>query len=99
LRELGYRVAEAESGEAALAAATSGEVFDIMVTDQAMPGMTGLQLIAAMRELRPGLPVLLVTGFTDLDVGGEVQLLAKPFRHVELAQAVAGLLAARVRVS
>ena len=99
LRELGYRVVEAESGEAALAAATSGEVFDIMVTDQAMPGMTGLQLIAAMRELRPDLPVLLVTGFTDLDVGGEVQLLAKPFRHVELAQAVAGLLAARARVS
>ena len=99
LRELGYGVVEAESGEQALAIGTRGDAFDIMVTDQAMPGMTGLQLIGAMRELRPSVPVLLVTGFPDLDVGGEVQLLAKPFRHVELARAVGGLLAARVRLS
>ena len=43
--------------------------IDLMITDYAMPGMTGLQLAEAARGLRPGLPILLATGHADLLVG------------------------------
>jgi signal transduction histidine kinase len=95
LRELGYSVVEAASGEQALSRAQADASFDILVTDQAMPGMTGTQLATELRRVKPGLPVLLMTGFSELEPGGDIVVLAKPFRHAELAVAVAGLLRTR----
>lgn len=92
LRELGYTVVEASSGEDALKLVRDSDGFDVLITDQVMPGMTGLELVTEARKLHPELPALLVTGFTDLDPGDDVRLLAKPFRHAELAAAVASLL-------
>ena len=94
LRELGYTVVETPSAEQALGLVRDSGAFDLLITDQVMPGMTGLELVTEMRKLHPDLPVLLVTGFTDLEPGDDVRLLTKPFRHAELAAAVASLLPA-----
>jgi DNA-binding response OmpR family regulator len=65
----------------------------LLVTDLAMPRMTGAELAVQARGLRPGLPVLVLTGHADaapLDPGQPV--LHKPFRLGELARSVTALL-------
>ena len=66
LEDLGHVVTEAHSGKHALDLLESDQTIDMMVTDQAMPGMTGTQLAAIARRQRPGLPILLVSGYADL---------------------------------
>ena len=65
--------------------------FDVLVTDQRMPCMTGIELIRRVRFLQPDLPAVLITGYTDaIDPGAStLPVLAKPFRAAELARAVA----------
>jgi CheY-like chemotaxis protein len=61
--------------------------LDLVITDHAMPGMTGLQLASHIRDARPGLPVVLATGYADL-AGGEnpgIPRLDKPYRIDRLA--------------
>ena len=92
LRELGYGVAEAESGHAALDALSRGEVYDLLLIDVAMPGLNGIETARRARELHPGLRVLYVTGYADLarpehNPGGD-PLIKKPFRLAELAAEV-----------
>ena len=66
-----------------------GAAIDLVITDYAMPGMTGLQLAEALRRLRPGLPVLLATGYAELRGEGTDGLprLDKPFEQAALARA------------
>jgi DNA-binding NtrC family response regulator len=68
----------------------------LVVSDVVMPGMTGLELIEALRKDRPDLPVLLISGYPDRVprgvVGTVAPLLQKPFRPVELVDAVKKLL-------
>jgi FixJ family two-component response regulator len=61
-----------------------------VVTDQAMPGLTGVQLAGMIRESWPDLPVLLATGYADIPAGADKSLvrLNKPFRQDTLAQAI-----------
>ena len=76
VQEWGYYVHEAADGLSALAIVESGVLFDLLVTDFAMPGMTGHQLIAAIRESQPTLPAVLLTGFADagsLETAGSLQ--------------------------
>jgi CheY-like chemotaxis protein len=91
LEDLGHTVLEASSASQALQLLQSAPDIDMMVTDQIMPHMTGLQLADAVRAIRPGLPVILATGFADLPPGADpgLERLAKPFTQAELAQAVA----------
>ncbi|MBP0447162.1 response regulator [Roseomonas sp. SSH11] len=91
LEDLGHRVVPASSGAEALAQLGAGHDFDLVVTDQVMPGITGMQLVAALRTLHPGMPVLLVSGYADLpaEAQGHVLRLGKPFDQAALAQAVA----------
>ena len=91
IEDLGYSVFEANSGSGALDIVRSGAPLDLIVTDYAMPGMTGLELASAARELRPGLPVLLATGYAELPSGATTDLprLAKPFRQDQLAAEIA----------
>ena len=76
------------------------ERFDVLVTDQTMPRLTGLDLARAACELRPDLPVLLVTGFSESVTpeaaarAGIRVCLQKPFGHGELATALGEVLAA-----
>jgi PAS domain S-box-containing protein len=64
LAGLGYSVHTALSGDQALEIfGTSPQEFDLVVTDQTMPKMTGLSLIRRIRQLRPDIPVILTSGF------------------------------------
>jgi CheY-like chemotaxis protein len=94
LQEAGYVVVEAASGEEALVRLRDGEPVDVLVTDYAMPGMSGTALAKAARMLRPGLPVLLVTGYATIDDAEADRLprLSKPYAAVEVVQALARLL-------
>jgi len=88
VEELGHIVvAEAGSGAQALALLREAGSVDLLLTDQAMPGMTGQQLAEAAREMRPGLPVLLATGYADQGVAGTKNLprLPKPYGLDDLA--------------
>jgi len=92
LERAGFQVVQAESGNQALAVLAAGERFDALVTDYAMPGMNGVELIEQARTVQPGLPALLITGFAE--VGGAdalpeaVAVLRKPFQRRELVEAV-----------
>ena len=94
LREMGHSVIEAASGSAALDRLGSGTEVDLLITDYLMPGMRGSELIEEARRIRPGIPVLLLTGYANLAKGEATGLprLAKPFREADLARTVAGLL-------
>ncbi|MEA1073286.1 ATP-binding protein [Sphingomonas sp. LY160] len=94
LRDVGYTVVEASSGSQAIASLKAGIEADILVTDYLMPGMNGGQLIQELRANGNRMPSLLVTGYTAAgdDVPNDVELLAKPFRQVELTARVAILL-------
>ncbi|MFL6838487.1 MAG: ATP-binding protein [Bradyrhizobium sp.] len=86
LEDLGHRVIGASSGPHALDILKSEQPIDLMMTDHVMPGMTGIELAAASREVRPSLPVLLATGYADLPEGAQVDLprLAKPYHQDQL---------------
>ncbi|GLR83011.1 hybrid sensor histidine kinase/response regulator [Azospirillum oryzae] len=84
LDEAGILVSEASSGEEALALLEADEGIGVLVTDFAMPGMTGADLTRLIRRHRPGLPVLIVTGYAEKavlqDLGREpgIRILSKP---------------------
>jgi len=86
LEDLGHRVIGASSGRHALDILKSEQPLDLMMTDHVMPGMTGLELAAASREVRPALPVLLATGYAELPEGAQLDLprLAKPYHQDQL---------------
>ena len=90
LEDLGHRVLQAHSGAEALEAIRHQPQLDLLITDQVMPGMTGLQLSTAAREARPDLAVLIVTGFAELpdDVDPDTMRLPKPFTQNDLATAI-----------
>jgi CheY-like chemotaxis protein len=90
LEDLGHQVVKARSGKEALEAVSSHPDLDLVVTDQMMPKMTGLQLQAEIAELRPDLPVLIATGYAELPTGAGcgIRRIAKPFTQQELAEAV-----------
>ncbi|MGG5810101.1 ATP-binding protein [Falsiroseomonas sp. CW058] len=96
LEDLGHSVVAAGSAAAALDLLNGGVPFDLLVTDYAMPGMTGLELALAARALRPRLPTVLATGFADMAVGAapaDLPRLAKPYEQHQLAAAVDAALA------
>ncbi len=86
LEDLGHQVIGANSGRHALDIIRSEQPIDLMMTDHAMPGMTGLELAAASRQLRPSLPILLATGYAELPEGAQLDLprLAKPYHQDQL---------------
>jgi signal transduction histidine kinase/CheY-like chemotaxis protein len=96
LGELGHQVARAPSGEEALDRALTEE-FDLVFTDVVMPGMSGLDLAVRLSELRPALPVILTTGFSDQlttsGTGGRPVIL-KPYSPEALAAAIEAALPA-----
>jgi PAS domain S-box-containing protein len=90
LEDLGHTVFEAASGKEALDVFRREKDIDVVITDQAMPVMTGTQLADAIRAERRDLPIILATGFAELppNTGGDLFKLDKPFRQEELAQAI-----------
>jgi CheY-like chemotaxis protein len=94
IEDLGYRVIAVDSGEAALRIVESAADIDVLMTDQAMPEMTGLQLAQATAAKRPHLPVILASGFAEVETHSVLgcRRLPKPFRRAELADALAAAL-------
>ena len=96
LTQSGYRVAESETGEAALALWTARDTeFELIITDLVMPGNLGGEALAErLREERPELRVLLTTGYVNQTISEErftalgMQLLRKPYTAEELLQSV-----------
>ena len=97
VQDLGHTALEAYSGKEALEILNSGQRIDVLITDYAMPGMTGVELANRARELHPDLPILLATGYADLPSGTTTDLprLAKPYQQVDLENQIARLLAGR----
>jgi PAS domain S-box-containing protein len=91
LEDLGHRVIEASSAREALEYLERATSVDLVITDQVMPGMTGLQLQQAIKQRWPHLRVILVTGYAELpsDLDCDLVRLNKPFRQHVLAQAIA----------
>ncbi|HEX4550359.1 PAS domain S-box protein [Pseudomonas sp.] len=91
LEDLGHRVISATSGEKALALFDQGEVIDLMITDMAMPQMSGAQLAHAVRLLKPDLPIILATGYAERLEGFAEKLprLPKPFTQLNLVEIIA----------
>jgi len=101
LEQAGYRVLAASNGEEALSVAAGEADIDLLLTDVVMPGMGGPALAARLRAERPGLRVLLMTGYADgagPDGGawGE-PILAKPFAPRALLDKVGEVLSAPAR--
>ena len=90
LEDLGHTVIAASSGEEALDLVRSNDAIDVVVTDHAMPGLTGVQFAAELKTFRPTLPVILATGYAQLTEGAPAELprLVKPFTQEQLAEAV-----------
>jgi CheY-like chemotaxis protein len=95
LEDLGHSVLAAASGSQALEIILGDSRVALVITDQMMPGMTGAELAARLHVKRPGLPVVLVSGFGEVPTEPDrVTLrLAKPFDRTQLIDAIGKLFA------
>ena len=98
LEELGHRVVEAQGGQDALALLdVVDRPCDLIVTDYAMPRLSGIELLRQARARRNDLPALIITGYADLEAIGrrpeDVGVLQKPFSIEALSREIANVLA------
>jgi CheY-like chemotaxis protein len=89
LEDMGHTVLEATSGASAIEILRQ-QPIDLLITDQAMPKMTGVQLIESVLAAWPEIPVLLATGYAELPTGAAraVMKLNKPFTQEQLTEAL-----------
>jgi PAS domain S-box-containing protein len=88
LEDLGHQVTKAASGAAALAA-MQDHTFTLLLTDHAMPHMTGAQLVREVRSQHPHLPIIIATGYAELpDYISRITRLRKPYLQSDLAEAI-----------
>ncbi|HOE12032.1 MAG TPA: PAS domain S-box protein [bacterium] len=95
LEEMGYRVNGYRSSMDALDTFRANpSAFDVVVTDQTMPHLTGIELAREISKIRPGIPILLCTGYGESLIGQNIQMsgiceiLKKPFDELALARAI-----------
>ena len=96
LEEFGCNVIRVETADAAIDLFQSGTKIDLVFSDIVMPGKTGLDLAEEIRVLRPGLPVILTTGYSDVaarEGTNGTPILVKPYAPNELAIAIRRALA------
>jgi CheY-like chemotaxis protein len=96
LEDLGHTVIEASSGRQALDILRRDSDIGLVITDQAMPHMTGSQLAEAIKAERPELPIILATGYAELPSGADGRLpkLSKPFGPKALKSMIATVIGA-----
>jgi CheY-like chemotaxis protein len=94
LEELEFQVLEAADAESALdIIKDAGKTIDLMMTDHGLPGMSGVELAAKARELRPVLPILFASGYAEnINVPVGTQVIAKPFSIDQLRDKVKSML-------
>ena len=90
VEDLGHEVIEADSGAKGVEILTQRPELDLIITDQVMPGMTGLELASVSRAYRPALPIILTSGYAELPAQPlpSIVRLPKPFNQAELAEAI-----------
>jgi signal transduction histidine kinase len=93
LEVLGHRVKVASSGGRALEMLVADTNVDLVITDYAMPGMTGKELARRIRETRPNLPVVLASGYAELAAQDDSGLprLDKPYALDKLASVIGAM--------
>jgi signal transduction histidine kinase len=93
LEDLGHHSQVVPSGSSALSVLRADEDIDAVITDYAMPDMTGAELAAQIRRLRPDLPIILATGYADFpnNTAQDLPRLSKPFGAHELASILTSL--------
>ena len=93
LEDLGHTATEVGSAEQGLKILQSDASIDLVITDHAMPGMTGTELAKRIRRKWPELPVIIATGYAELpgELDPSVPRLSKPYRQQDLAAVVAQL--------
>lgn len=98
LEKAGYQVLEAEDGKKAIDTINSGDnrlMLDVLITDIRMPAINGLEAIAYFRREYPRVPIIVLTGFPDIQMAttlleqGVVEYLVKPVEGQRLKAAVA----------
>ncbi len=93
LESAGHQVVVQASARAAVAALEAGERFDLVLTDFAMPDLSGVEVAARVRACCPDVPVLLITGFAEMgDTPVGMPVLTKPFTGDQLHAAIAAAL-------
>jgi len=100
----GFRVISAPNGQEALACLTS-EPIDLVITDLVMPQMNGIDFVQQLRQIRPDVPVIVVSGsarnimqrygIDTIQVPGANASLSKPFKSTDLLTQIRDLLDAR----
>ncbi len=102
LQSLGYAVSEASGGVEGLAQIRA-KTPELLIVDYAMPGLNGVDVINQSRSAAPNLPIILATGYADMDAVHRVvdpsQVLRKPFQIGDLETAVRQALAPSARVT
>jgi PAS domain S-box-containing protein len=98
LEGLGYRVLDVDCGERALELARDPQQkIDVAILDLSMPGIDGYETLEALRDMRPDLPGMIISGFLDADaelqIGDDARVLRKPFDREALGRAVRRTLA------
>lgn len=90
LGDIGHTVLEAETVDEALVLFRAHPEIDLIVTDYAMPGKAGVDLAEQASAERPGMPIVLATGYGEMPSGPNlsIQRLGKPFGHSELRLAI-----------
>ena len=96
LRGAGYQVNEASDGDEAARLFTEDR-FDLVLSDVMMPGVNGLELLERIRTVAPETPVVLISGFADLNRSlaikrGAADLIMKPFDPADLVSKLKHLL-------
>src|SRR5258708_22122297 len=93
LRGAGFNVETASTGEEGVSAA-KGNVYDVILSDMRMPGISGLEVLQRLRELRVDSAFIVMTGFGTIDTAveamklGAVDFVQKPFLRDELPMPV-----------
>ena len=96
LKRLGYKVTvRTNSAEARDTFLAHPERFDIVITDQTMPQLTGLELAQELLRARPDIPIILISGFSELITGAKIEKIG--IRHYIMKPLVGGELAAAIR--
>lgn len=95
LNRLGYKVSVAANGREALKVLSANtNQFDLIITDYAMPHMTGVELAKTVLTTHPGMPIILFTGYSELIRSDEMkkagikELISKPTEHRRLGECV-----------
>jgi DNA-binding response OmpR family regulator len=102
LTKLGFRVLTAESPGAAIDLASSQ--VELAIIGVKMPALAGLETVAALQKMRPGLPIIISSGEDETDLKvlaasiGATDYLIKPYRYEELAEKVVGALSTEIMI-